>query len=166
MHIFTKVVNSISIGRATSHGQRSRNFPAPTLLIFLPVLRRVIAPGVLPALLATASGAFPLRLRGQAIVAAGQIREPLAIHLRFHPTDGDHGVVRIIKASLIPIGWRRMPCGYHECGKVPIADLVDGHFEGVHPNAVDGTLIIAKLLTAHQEVSGGNQHTGGLNVVG
>ena len=163
MHVFTEIVNAVGIRRAPPHGQRSAHFPAPALLIFGARLRRVVAPGIKPALVAAARGAFPFRLGRQAIMAAGQALQPLAVFLRFEPTDGDHRMVRIVESGLLPVGRRRMPGGLHENGEVPVAHLVNRHLKSIHPNAMHGALLIAALLTTHQEIPGGNHHAGGFD---
>jgi len=72
-------------------------------------------------------------------------------------------MVRIVKAGLLPIGRRGMPGGLHENGEVPVPHLVNCHFKGIHPNAMHWMLIIAALLTTHQEIPGGNHRAGGFH---
>ena len=40
-----------------------------------------------------------------------------------------------------------------EAGEITIAELVHGHLERIHPDAMNGLLLIAALLAAHQEIT-------------
>jgi hypothetical protein len=73
-------------------------------------------------------------------------------------------MVGIVKPRLIPMGRRRVPGGLHEGLEIAIAHLEDCHLEAIHPNAVDGAFIVAAPVAAHQEVTGGDGRTDGIEI--
>ena len=71
----------------------------------------------------------------------------------------------MIKARKPPLGWRRMPGGGEENGKIPVAYLVNRQLEGIHPNGMHREFVIAPPLAPHQEFSTWNQCADGLDEV-
>jgi len=154
VHILAEFVETPSVGLATTHWQRRFDFPAPAADVVSMLVWRLVAPNVECALATGPRRALPFSLRGQPVVSARAVAQPLAVFHRFEPAHGRHGLLRVVESGVIPEWWRRMAGGFEKRPVLLVAYRIDAKLETVDPDAMHRPLFIAPPVTAHEEIPG------------
>ena len=149
-----------SIGRVPAY--RLRTF-LPTRFVIRQGLRRSVSPGIKLVFDAATRRPFPLGLGRQAIAPAAAMAEPLAIFHRLKPRNRDHRLFGMVEIRVLAKRRRRISRGAHEVSVRGIGYGARRQPEFVHPNAMNGTLVVLPGLRSHREPALGNRHEFRLN---
>jgi len=121
-------------------------------------LERGIAPGIEFLVKTSARGAFPFGFGGQAVAASRFFAQPLAIRQCVNPRRRDDGLLGMRENGIVPVKrFAVVRCG-EELRVLRVGHLTCGQFECIHPNAMDGALIVLAGIAAHQEPALGDAH--------